>query len=195
MTAKQKARRVELERRHGRPDPKAIERGMADVLRLAAPKPQPLTIRSDDHPAYPRAFRRLEGWSIRHESTPSVEARTPGNPLFPVNLVDLLLRHNGANHKRKTIAFSKRDQSVIERAAVLVVWHNFVKPISERRGGETPAMRLGLRDGPLSWSVLLRERLFPSREPLAAPWGDYYWGMVPTAEFPKLRRHELTLAC
>ena len=194
MTAKQKARRAELEREYGRPDPKAIERGVADLLRLAVPRAQPLTVRSDEHPAYPRAFRRLEGWSIRHERTPSVEARTPQNPLFPVNVVDVLLRHNGANHKRETIAFSKRDQSVVERAAVLLVWRNFVKPVSERRRGETPAMRLGLRGGPLSWRAVLKARLFPTREVLPSTWAGYYWGLVPTAEFGSLRRNTLKLA-
>ena len=77
-------------------------------------------VRSDEHPAYPRALRRLAGYAIRHERTPSVAARTAGNPLFPVNLLDLLLRHNSAHHKRETIAFTKRHQAVIERAALLL---------------------------------------------------------------------------
>jgi len=194
MTTRQRARRAELEAEFGRPDPKAVELGMASVLKLAAPEPQLLTVRSDEHPAYPRAFGRLEGWTIRHECTPSVEARTPQNPLFPVNLLDLLLRHNESNHKRETIAFSKRDQSVIERAAVLMVWRNFIKPYSERKGGGTPAMRLNLRDGPLSWRAVLRERLFATRIELPAPWGDYYRRLVPTAEIANPRQHALRLA-
>jgi hypothetical protein len=55
------------------------------------------------------------------------------------------LRHNSANHKRETIAFSKSQQSVLERAALLLLWQNFAKPFSERRGGGTPAMRVGIR--------------------------------------------------
>jgi hypothetical protein len=38
---------------------------------------------------------------------------TAQNPLFPVNLADLLLRHSSANHKRETIAFSKRRQGAM----------------------------------------------------------------------------------
>ena len=34
----------------------------------------------------------MEGWSVRHEPTSSKEARTPRNPLWPVNLLDLLVR-------------------------------------------------------------------------------------------------------
>ena len=88
------------------------------------PEPQALELHSDEHPAYPRALRRLTDWSIRHHRISSLAARTPQNPLFPVNLLDLLLRHNSANHKRETIAFSKRGQSAVERAALLLVWRN-----------------------------------------------------------------------
>ena len=163
-------------------------------MRLAAPSPQPLVIRSDEHPAYPRALRRLTGWSIRHECTPSVAARTPGNPLFPVNLMDLLLRHNSANHKRETIAFSKRHQSVVERAALLLLWRNFTKRFSENHDGGTPAMRLGLRDAPLSWRAVLEARLFPSRIALPAPWEEYYRREVDTPGIANPRRHALRLA-
>src|SRR5262249_37598359 len=146
----QRRRRAWLEARFGRPDPKALELDIAELVRISAPGSCPLTIRSDEHPAYPRAFRRLKPRIIRHECTPSVEARTPHNPLFRVNLLDLLLRHNSANHKRETIAFSKRHQSALERAALLVLWRNLVKPFSENNGGGTPAMRIGLQERPLT---------------------------------------------
>jgi transposase-like protein len=194
MTARQRRRRAALERRHGRADPKAIERTVAQLLRLAAPAPQPLTVRSDEHPAYPRALRRLEGYAIRHECTPSVAARTPGNPLFPVNLLDLLLRHNNAHLKRESIAFAKRHQAVIERAALLLLWRNFSKPFSENHGGGTPAMRLGLRPTPLSPRQLLRERLFPSRVALPEPWQAYYRRLEDTPGIANPRRHALKRA-
>ncbi len=194
MTARQHRRRAELERRCGRPDPRAVERGIEALLRLAAPRPQPLVVRSDEHPAYPRALRRLGGWSVRHECTPSLAARTPGNPLFPVNLLDLLLRHNSANHKRQTIAFSKRHQGVMERVALLVAWRNFVKPFSENHGGGTPAMRLGLTRAPCTPRHLLARRLFPSRDRLPEPWGQYYRRELPTRTLARLRTHRLRRA-
>ena len=141
MRPAQRRRRAWLEQRFGRPDPGALTRDIADLVRQAAPAGGDLVIRSDEHPAYPRALARLAGYRIRHECTPSVQARTPGNPLFAVNLADLLLRHNSANHKRETIAFSKRHQSVIERAAILFLWRNFTKPFSENHGGGTPPFR------------------------------------------------------
>jgi len=194
MTAQQKRRRAVLEARHGRPDPRGIEHGTALALRLAAPEPQAITFRSDEHSDYPRALASLGGYSIRHERTSSLLARTAGNPLFAVNRLDLLLRHNSANHKRETIAFSKRHQAAVERAAWLLLWQNFSKPFSERHGGDTPAMRLQLRDRPVPIEELLRARLFPSRITLPEEWARYYRGEVRTRRIANERRHRLNLA-
>jgi hypothetical protein len=194
MTAAQGRRRAWLERTFGRPDPQALEHGVATLLQLAAPTPQGLVVRSDEHPAYPRALRRLAAWDLRHECTPSVQARTAGNPLFPVNRLDLLLRHSSACHKRETIAFAKRHQAVVERAALLAVWLNFTKPFSENHGGGTPAMRLGLRATPLSLRRVLQGRLFPERVLLPAAWQRYYARLIPTARIARPRRHTLKLA-
>jgi len=194
MTERQKRRRARLEARHGRPAPHAIERDMERALRIAAPAAQPIVVRSDEHPAYPRALRRLHGYALRHERTPSLQARTSGNPLFPVNLMDLLLRHHSANHKREGIAFSKRHQAVIERAALLILWRNFAKPFSENHDGGTPAMRLGLTRHRLSVRRILKARLFPSRVALSEPWDRYYWGEVDTPGIAKPRRHRLKRA-
>jgi hypothetical protein len=194
MTARQRRRRAALESRHGRVDPKAVELGMAEAIRLAAPYPQQLTVRSDEHPAYPRALRRLAGYAIRHECTPSVQARTTGNPLFPVNRADLQLRHNCANHKREGITFSKILQVVPERAVVLVLWLNCTKPFSENHDGGTPAMRRGLCATPLSIEQLLAWRRFPGRIALPEPWARYYRRLVTTPGLPGPRPHTLKLA-
>jgi transposase-like protein len=194
MRADQKLRRAALEREHGRPDPRAIERGMVAALQIAAPEPQALTVRSDEHDDYPRALSRLAGYDITHERTSSLEARTAGNPLFPVNRLDLLLRHNSANHKRETIAFSKRHQAVVERCALLCLWQNFAKPFSERRGGATPAMRIGLANRRYSLRELCKERLFPERIGLPEEWERYYRGEVRTVRITHEQRHRLKLA-
>ena len=130
ITAPQKKKSAQLEARHGRPDPKAIEKSMAELVRLFAPAGSDVTLHSDEHPAYKRAFRRVEAVKITHRTTSSKAARTAGNPLFPVNRVDLWTRHNGANHRRETIAYSKRRQAVMERFAILTVWLNYMKSFS-----------------------------------------------------------------
>jgi transposase-like protein len=194
MTARQRVRRAELEATLGRPDPKSIEREVAELFRLVAPRSQRLAVHSDDHPAYPRAFRRLPRLTIHHQVTPGTLRRTTANPLFPINLADLLIRHSGANHKRETIAFSKRRQSAAERLTVFQVWRNFIKPISERRGGATPAMRLGLRERPLTVPEVLTERLFVSRVRLPERLALYYWRRIHTRALPRERHHRCRYA-
>ena len=194
MTQPQKRRRAEFERRLGRPDPRSIERECAALLAIVCPQPQTLELHSDEHPDYPRALRRLTHLAVRHRTLSSRAARTPENPLFAINLLDLLIRHSGADHKRATIAFAKRRQMAAWRLWVLLVWRNYLKWVSERRRHDTPAMRLGLSRRRLSVPDLLRERLFVTRTALPARWARYYWGQVPTRTLPNAREHRLRYA-
>jgi hypothetical protein len=199
MTEGQKIRRVDLERDLGRPDPKAIEIGIFQLVSYVVSKCERLTIRSDEHPAYPRALRRVRhqvpSVQIEHERTLSIEARTFENPLFPVNLADLLIRHSHAGHRRETIAFSKRRQAAVERLAILAVWRNTIKRRRENGDDETAAMRLGLVRRPLKWRDVFKRRLFPGRIPLPPPWTDYYWRKIKTLPLGmRQREHQLKLA-
>ncbi len=190
MTKAQKRRRIVLEERFGRPEPRSSERDVAAVLRIVAPQAQALVLHSDEHTDYPRALRRLPHLQVEHRTISSRAARTAHNPLFPINLLDLLIRHSGANHKRETIAFSKRRQSAIERLWLLLVWRNYLKWFSERRRGGTPAMRLGLCDRRWKVGDLLARRLFPTRVPLPARWERYYWRQVTTRRIPNGATHQ-----
>jgi len=195
MTAHQRDRRHGLERHFGRPDPRSIELEVAQALQLAVPPGSLTELHSDDHPAYPRALKRLVEHRFRHRVTPGGAPRTPTNALFPVNLLDLLIRHGSANHKRETIAFSKRRQSAIERLAVLQVWRNFIKPFSERRRSSlTPAERLGLCQRRLTVAEVLQQRLLPSQVRLPERLERYYRREVPTRRIPHGLRHRLRYA-
>jgi transposase-like protein len=190
MTRGQKRRRAKLEQRLGRPDPRSTEKEVAALLAIVAPGAQSLTLRTDEHRAYPRGIRRVRHLTVRHETTSSRAARTSLNPLFPVNLFDLLVRHSGANHKRETIAFAKRRQCAIERMWGFVVWRNFMKSFSEQKQDATPAMRLGLTDHKWSVEEVLERRLFPQRVELPARWAPYYWKRTPTRAIPHGRAHQ-----
>jgi len=191
MTRRQRVRRAELERKHGCPDPRSTEREVATVLSIVAPRAQEIVLHSDEHSDYPRALRRLPHLTVHHRTISSRAARTPQNPLWPINLLDLLIRHSGANHKRETIAHSKRRQSAVERLFVFLVWRNHIKWFSERRRDETPAMRLGLESRRRSVSEILRERLFPTRVELPRRWREYYERKITTRVFPRNREHRL----
>jgi hypothetical protein len=190
MSPAQRRRRTGLEARFGRPDPRATPRDVAQLLGVIAPKPQALELLTDQHQDYPRALPKLPHLHITHRTLSSRAVRSPHNPLFPINLLDLLIRHSGANHKRETIAFSKRRQSAAERLAVLLVWRNYVKPFSERKRDATPAMRLGLFQHPLTPRHLLSHRLFPTQIGLPQLWARYYWRQVATRQIPHNARHQ-----
>ena len=189
MTARQRERRVKLEAWFGRPDPRATEKDVATLLQITVPRPQRLELHTDEHHDYPRAIRRVPHLRIAHETISSRAARTSQNPLFPINLLDLLLRHSGANHKRETIAFSKRRASAFERMGVFLVWRNWIKWFSERRKIATPAMHLGLIDHRLEVEDVLARRLFPTRIELPQPWADYYWRKIKTRAMPRCTEH------
>jgi hypothetical protein len=191
MTDRQKLRRAELERLLGRPDPKAVETGIHALLSSVLTRHLPsgtLILHSDDHPAYRRALRRVRAHPklrtrIRHHVTSSTLRRTCRNPLFPVNLADLLIRHANANHRRETIAFSKRRQAALERLALFAVWRNAIKRRRENGPATTAAMEIGVASRPLTWRDVFRTRLFPRHHDLSRTWRDYYWRRVKTAVF------------
>ena len=194
MTPAQKRKRCRLEARYGKPHPRAIERSMAALIGLVAPAGSQIEVRSDEHPAYPRAWRHLSQIAVRHHVTPSKQARTARNPLFPVNRADLWLRHSGANHKRETIAFSKRRASVLERCAMLSVYLNYQKSFSEKKRDATPAQKLDLMKTKLHTRNVLSERLFPSLIALPKLWQRYYRRDVVTRCIPNGKRHRLHYA-
>jgi hypothetical protein len=194
MTEAQRHKRAELERRYGRPHPKATRRAIAELVGRIVPPGSEAEIHSDDHPSYPPALAGLSAREIRHRVTSSRKARTARNPLFPVNLADLLLRHTGANHKRETIAFSKRRQGALYRAAIWLVWRNYVKSTSEQRRDEPPAVRQGILGRRLTVGKILRERQFPWRVALHGWLARCYFGRIPTRRIPRCREHRLRYA-
>lgn len=95
--------------------------------------------------------------------------------MFAVDLLHKLLRHSQAHHRRETIAFGRRINAIIERVALMAVWRNFVKGVSERRPDPTtPAMRLGLAARAWSWRDVLARRRFPARTPMPEGWMRIY---------------------
>ena len=195
MTPAQRINRSAEEAAVGRPDPRAIEWGVRELLEWVLPARSQTTLHADDHRAYPRAIAQLSAdRRVELRVTSSRERRTARNPLFPVNRQDLMLRHSGANHRRETIAFSKLRASVIERGWLQAVFMNFLKPFSEKRQDRTPAQRLGIVGRRLGLGDLLSDRLFATRVGLGAVLRAHYERRVPTRRIPSMKRHELRYA-
>ena len=194
MTKLQKEKRVILEDLLGKPDPKAIVKDMAELIRVSVGSAESATVYSDDHKAYPRSIKRVD-CKILQDITPGSDHRDSNNSLWEVNLLDLLIRHSSSNHKRETIAWSKRRQGSAERLAIFLVWRNYMKGRREKeRGSPTPAMVKGLTDRKLEVEDILSERIFRTRMELPPRWAEYYDRAVETRALPVNRRHELKYA-
>ncbi len=120
MTDRQKRVRKVLEKIRGRPDPQAVRKDMQELLKYVTEGTSEMTIHSDDHQAYPRAIRNLM-CTVRHIVTSSKDIRNRINKLFEINLLDLLIRHAEAGHKRETIAYPKRRNCSAYKLAVFLV--------------------------------------------------------------------------
>lgn len=191
MTAQQKARRLELEKHLGKAHPRAVEAGVRDLLAGILSKQRSVTLRSDDHAAYPRAIASLN-CEVIHRITSSKERRDEGNPLWEVNLLDLVIRHSTAAHKRETIAWAKRRQASIEKLAIFQVWRNYLKRRREKGELVTSAMLLGLSSRVWRVRDLLARRLFYEKTALSERWRDYYKRCVTTSALAVNRTHDLT---
>ena len=194
MRVDQKRRRAKYEKELGRPDPAALKCDTLELLAAAVPSEAKVKLRSDEKTEYVWALARLPDHKIEHTTTHSKAPRTPMNPLFPVNAHHGFMRHSAANHKRETIAFSKRLQSAIYRHATFQAWRNYVKSASERHPGETPAQRLGVSQQRLEVTDLIQERIFPSHLALSRRLSAYYGGRMTSRFCRNERRHSLTYA-
>jgi transposase-like protein len=193
MRNQQKVRRAQLEQEFGKASPRAVEDGVRELLQTVIGEGPIPIIRSDDHRAYPRAIRAIDG-NVVHRITSSKRRRDRRNPLWEVNLVDLMIRHSTAAHKRETLAWAKRRQASIEKLTIFQVWRNYVKKRWEKGPRETPAMLLGLADRPWSLRDLLSQRLFFEKTTLSERWEAYYRRDVKTAALAVNRRHRLDYA-
>ena len=194
MTVEQKIRREQLEQVHGRADPQSLMRAVMEVLSVSLQGAVQVKLWSDRHQTYPQAISRLGIREIIHERIDSRDPRTSRNPLFEVNVLDMLLRHCLKDHTRETIAFGRRRQHSVYRMAIFLVWRNYIKLRRERRCEQTPAMLIGLVERRLTEEDVLTRRLFVSHFVLPPLWEDYYWRRVETRTLRVNRRHELRYA-
>ena len=194
MTPRQKKRRCELERQFDRPDPQAVRKDMTELLSVSLRGQSRATVYSDDHRSYPPALRRVR-CEVKHHVTSSRAYRDRSNQLWEVNLLDVLIRHCGANHRRETISWSKRRQASAERLAIFLVWRNYIKARREKvRGSPTPAMARGMTDRVYTVDDVLGGRIF--RESVALPprWASYYQRAIMTRALGPHRQHALKYA-
>jgi transposase-like protein len=193
MTPYQRRKRRKIEQRIGRPDPQTVRKDVGELLEVSLEGLSCAIVHSDEHHAYKQAIRKLE-LSVTHRVTNSKKRRTQHNPLYEINLLDLWIRHAQSNHKRETIAASKRRQASAEKLSLLQLWKNFIQRRRVNGPPQTPAMLKGLIDRPLSIAEIYQRRLFPGRIALPPRWQLYYRREVRTREYPNNGVHQLKYA-
>jgi len=165
---------------------RSIGRTFGRLARFA-PENDPIRFVSDGRKAYRFAHdRHPEGKRFTleiHKNPKRGPKGTPRTPeavardvaMFPADQLHQMFRHTCADHKRETIAFGRRLESVVGRSFLMAVWKNFIKGRSERRPDRrTPAMVLGLVTERWRWEQTLRQRLFSDRECVPARWLTLY---------------------
>ena len=194
MTVEQKEKRKQLEEKHGRPDPRAIEKSTTDIFENLIDGQANVIVYTDEHPQYIKPLKK-HGDHVTHIRTSSKEHRGHHNNLFAINRWDMMLRHGSKNHTRETIAFSKRRQSGIYRAAIFSVYMNFMMDRRQRGvKGFTPAMARGVMDRKLSYLEIFECRLFVSHFDLPGKWSQYYFRETETRCLPRNKGHTLKYA-
>ena len=161
---------------------RSISRSLDRLLRLA-PRDRALRLHVDGRMDYTLALcRHPHRERFRLAVYPNPERGPKGSPrskaaiardraMAPVDQLHQLIRHSCADHKRETLAFGRRLESIVGRQFLTAVWRNFIKGRSERKPDRTtPAMRLGLAESPWNWGRVLSERMFPHRETPPAAW-------------------------
>ncbi len=194
MTPQQKVKRKSLEGLHGRPDPKAIEKSTAEMFNVLIGDQPHVSVFTDKHSQYTRPLLEF-GKQVTHLLTSSKEHRGHNNKLFAVNRLDMMLRHGNKNHTRETIAFSKRRQAGIEKAAVFAVYMNFVMDRRQRGvKGLTPAMVRGVANQKLTYADIFSRRQFVFQYDLPGKWKEYYFREVITRPLLRNKGHTLKYA-
>lgn len=145
MTAMQRRRRAQHERRHGRrpsQSPRAVRAVLARLHQVVGPR-QPIVLDSDRKPLYGRlghtTFPGRFVWN-RHDAA---ARRDRGNPLFPINHTNARLRHFLSRLRRRTWCVSKRRNGLRAHLAIATLWSNYVRGMTNRTR-TTAAQALGV---------------------------------------------------
>lgn len=195
ISERQKKYLFKLEEAEGRFNPRSIRKSTFEIFSELAKRKDPsltqLTIRSDEHFQYRRAYRDDLSIEIRaqikHETVSSKACRNYKNILFPVNHLDLLIRRKVAAFSRETICFSKKPSRMLHKYILYICYKNymvpqFVKPHKNNAHAHThsPAMVLKITNKLLKFHQFFKGRHpNPNLSELPLDWGLLYQDRVP----------------
>lgn len=134
MTARQRQRRTEHERLHGRRPSQSRRAVRAVLTRLSqvVGSQHPVVLDSDHKPLYGQIGEQIFARRLVWERHDAKVRRDRSNPLFPINHTNARLRHFLSRLRRKTWCVSKRRAGLRAHLAIATLWSNYVRSITNR---------------------------------------------------------------
>ena len=143
MTDLQKNHAQSLKNRYPLPT-KQISRSfyhLTDALKLLLlnSSRKACVLATDEKPEYRPCIAELkenlqrEGILLTHQMISSQAVRDRENPLFAPNYMDREFRKDLAEHRRETVCFARNTVCSMERMAVYLFYHNYLKPFRINR--------------------------------------------------------------
>jgi len=179
MTFSQKRRLEMIDQKYGRYPSDSIFRQSKKIFKnLQKNKKGQLTLFTDEHKSYVKALSQVNCSSILQHKTNSREYRGSKNPLFPVNHLDMKLRHFLKSCTRETIGFNKNEFGLMDRYIIHGVQKNFLRTkfLKHGKNKETssPAMLIGITKKVLHFTEFFNVRKTRFQVKLREDWYGFY---------------------
>ena len=151
MTPRQKKMRARHEALHGR-RPSQSDAAVTTCLRYLKPRvgtarnsqaDARIVLESDRKPSYARIARKLLGASLKHLTHDSRARRDRGNPLFPINHTNAMLRYCLARLRRRTWCVTRLRNWLQLALNMYTGWFNYCRGVTIRTA-VSPAQAIGL---------------------------------------------------
>jgi hypothetical protein len=134
LTALQRRRRADHERRHGRRPSQSTTAVRAVLVRLSKMvEPRREVVLDSDHkPLYGKLGHAVFPGRFRWRQHSATARRDRANPLFPINHTNARLRHFLARLRRRTWCVTKRRDGLRAHLAIVTLWSNYVRGVTNR---------------------------------------------------------------
>lgn len=181
MTNYQKVKLKKIEKKYGRYPSNQIRVKTKKILEYLTKKTKtPVVLHTDEHKSYQLVLKKdLPAHKIDHRITNSKIYRNSKNELFPVNHLDMKLRHFLKSCTRETIGFNKNEAGLMDRIILFLTCKNFMRSkfIKGRKDQKTqsPGMILGLTNKILSFKEMFSNKMTSVQIKLRDHWKEFYF--------------------
>ena len=146
LSKRDEARKIELEAVHGKrtSESNAAVKACFTVLKHVVPKGRHHVISTDRKPSYAKILRELFKPPYTHARHSSTTARTPNNPLFPINHTLAMMRDGMSRIVRRTWATTKKRERLSWHAWIWNGYRNYVRVLTNKARDISSALALGV---------------------------------------------------